>query len=95
MGAERERHPKGYLQWLCHDSMSDHGTTYRETDGGRKALQGLHWPALAIHRGLNFLNALVEDVANALGESPPVFPGVAPVATSRAHRPPDHVLRNL
>jgi hypothetical protein len=95
LGAERERHPKGYLQWLCRDPDDERCTSYTETGGGAAALRRLDWDAVKTHEGLHFMNALIEDVAYAVDEHFTVLPGSSAVATSLARRPKDNVLRNL
>jgi len=93
----RTRHPKGYLQWLCHDGAAKNCTSYDESGGGARALAGLRWPVLLDKPGLRYLGALLEDLAHALGEPMPAMrpPGGPTPATSWTRRPPDHVLRNL
>lgn len=103
LGDQRERHPKGYLQWLCRDAADKGCTSYDESHGGAEALRRLDWESLLLSTGVRYLGALLEDIADALGESSPMPP--SPVTrspteashptTSRARRPQDHVLRNL
>jgi hypothetical protein len=98
LGDQRERHPKGYLQWLCRDGDAKSCTSYDESRCGAEALKQLDWQALAGNRGLGYLGALVEDLADALREPVPWTPRSAdqpPPATSRVQRPRAHVLRNL
>lgn len=97
------RHPKRYLAWLCRDSTQKKCSTYREHDGvtpsartGATALAQLDWSRVRLGEvHMPFLNALVEDLADALGEPCPL-PGDAVLAseTSRKVHPPA-VLRNL
>jgi len=97
LGDKRERHPKGYLQWLCHNGGAKNCTSYDESGGGARALAGLSWPVLLDKPGLRYLGALLEDLAHALGAPTPAMrpPGGPTPATSWTRRPPDHVLRNL
>lgn len=97
LGNLRHLHPKGYLQWLCLDGGAKNCTSYDESRGGAAALAQLDWGALLEHPGLRYLGALLEDLADALGEPMPRMtpPGPPPPATSLRHRPEDHVLRNL
>ena len=97
LGAERERHPKGYLQWLCRDGDAKNCTSYDESRGGAEALRRLDWQVLLGNPGLHYLGALLEDLAHALGAPRPAMPpaGGPPPVTSLTFRPRDHVLRNL
>jgi hypothetical protein len=97
LGEQRQRHPKGYLQWLCRDADAKDCTSYDESRSGAEALKALDWPALLDNPGLRYLHALVEDLAAALEEPvPPTRPAAAsPAATCLSRRPQDHVLRNL
>lgn len=97
LGKQRERHPKGYLQWLCRDADAKGCTSYDESRGGAEALKALDWPALLAGPGLRYLGALVEDLADAMrAPLPPMRPaGDPPAATSLSRRPRDRVLRNL
>jgi len=71
----RSEHPKHYLQWLCRDSNESDCTTWKETKAGAHALSQLDWKAvLSAQNEYNFLHALVEDIADALGESDPFVP---------------------
>jgi hypothetical protein len=98
LGAQRERHPKGYLQWLCRDGDAKSCTSYDESRRGAEALKQLDWHALARTRGLCYLGALVEDLADALCDPVPLkllLAGEPSPVTSRSQRPRTHVLRNL
>ena len=95
----RSRHPKGYIQWLCRDGAARTCTRYQETKNGGAALAGLDW-ALVLARPddhFAYLRALVDDLADALGEDPITGPVREPgaAATSRSRRPRNPVLRNL
>jgi len=101
--AERQRHPKSYLAWLCRDPLAKKCSTYRETSKrpdirtGAGALANLEWEAVLRHPlRCQFLRAMVEDIADALGES---FPGphgaISSPLTSRHNLPEDPVLRNV
>lgn len=97
LGRAPFHHPKGYLQWLCLDGGAKNCTSYDESRGGAEALAQLDWGALLAHPGLRYLGALLEDLADALGEPMPQMAplGATPAVTSLRHRPADHVLRNL
>jgi hypothetical protein len=100
-GAQRGEHPKKYLKYLCReDPPYDYCSTYKETDGGVKALQQLDWSTVLSRPGsAPFLRALIEDLEDALGQAPaiqgwPASPtSAAPTVRSNAPRAP--VLRNL
>ncbi|HSJ99630.1 MAG TPA: hypothetical protein VK932_00260 [Kofleriaceae bacterium] len=97
LGRQRERHPKGYLQWLCHDGNAKNCTTYDESSGGAEALKGLEWGTLLDNPGLRYLGALLEYLAHALREQAPPMQsrGDPPPVTSLSGRPRNNVLRNL
>lgn len=98
LGSERERHPKGYLQWLCRDGDAKGCTTYDESQGGAEALKRLDWDVLFTNTGLSYLSALLEDLADALGQPLPfLFPlkEVDGTPTKLELRPRAHVLRNV
>jgi hypothetical protein len=97
----RERHPKGYLQWLCIDGAAKNCTRYSESVSGGDALKGLRWEALLTRPGspFRYLRALLADISGALGQAPIVRVeedsdrlGTFDQAPAR---PRDHVLRNL
>lgn len=99
LGDQRERHPKGYLQWLCHDGGAKNCTSYDESGKGADALKALDLNVVRTNPGLHYLGALLEDLADALETRlplpwPPIFPDDPP-ATRLSNRPRDHVLRNL
>lgn len=97
----RGEHPKKYLKYLCREAPpNEFCSTYQETHGGVDALAQLDWSRILATRGsAPFLRALVEDLADALGQAPalqgwPAAPtSGAPTARSRAPR--ERVLRNL
>jgi hypothetical protein len=68
----REKHPKGYLQWLCIDGSKKNCTTYDETTNGGEALSRLSWPALLGQpaSNLRYLRAFIADLADVLGQQP-------------------------
>lgn len=97
----RERHPKGYIQWLCIDGAAKNCTGYSEAVSGRDALLSLRWEALLTRPGSpsRYLRALLADISDALRQAPilrveedsgPPIP-----STSLSARPRDPVLRNL
>jgi hypothetical protein len=97
----RGRHPKMYLKYLCREAPpNEFCSTYQETEGGANALAGLDWSlVLASPGSAPFLRAMVEDLADALGQPPevrgwPATPtSTAPSALSSAPRA--RVLRNV
>jgi hypothetical protein len=90
--ADRARHPKRYLQFLC-DPEGQETRRYRETQGGVKALRDLAWEqVLNRATSVQFLRSLLDDLADALGVSPP-HPGDCHALTVR--RAGRGVLRNL
>jgi hypothetical protein len=100
--SDRHRHPKRYLAWLCRDPAAKKCSSYREapkppTDpGGTKALRELDWSALTAHTtDMPFLNAMLDDLADALSATSP-FPPDAPRSpyTCRKHHTAA-VLRNI
>ena len=94
----RERHPKGYLQWLCRAPTLECCTTYSETHAGVDALKSLSWGALLSRPNqLGMLRSLIEDLSDALGSPPsaPLAPGAVFPLPSRHALPPSPTLRNL
>lgn len=71
-GSARERHPKGYLQWLCRDGAAKNCTRYDETHHGSRALTEIDWQALLgrPHDHFLYLRSLVADIADALNQPP-------------------------
>jgi hypothetical protein len=98
-GQARDRHPKGYLQWLCRDGAAKNCTTYRETEDGGRALAHLRWPQLLSRPAehLRYLRALLADLSEGLAESPTTGPvlGAQAQLTSRFTPRREPVLRNL
>ena len=94
----REKHPKGYLQWLCRDPDDQSCTSYSEANGGCSALSGISWNTLLSRPESQFalLRALVDDLSEGLNSTPTVALGgtVSPL-TSRSGAPADAVLRNI
>lgn len=95
----RERHPKGYIQWLCRAPDQRGCTGYSETSQGGPALAEISWPVLlgrnVAHFGL--LRALVEDLAGGLACEPAVHAGspAAHMPTELSRAPHNALLRNL
>jgi hypothetical protein len=90
--AERARHPKHYLRFLC-EPANPHTDRYVETRGGAAALGHLAWRQVFTHADrVRLARSLFEDLAEGLGVEHP-FPGESHPATSnfKAAR----VLRNL
>jgi hypothetical protein len=95
----RERHPKGYLQWLCRDGTATNCTAYHETKDGGQALAHLRWSEL-LSRPVNhfsYLRALLADLAEGLADNPETGPvlGSQALLTSRFTQRREPVLRNL
>lgn len=94
--ADRQRHPKRYLQYLCDPSPSEHGpspTRYRETLGGVRALRELDWSgALAHETHARLARSLFADLSAALEVDNPL-PGLCHPETSRPGA--KALLRNL
>jgi hypothetical protein len=93
----REHHPKAFLAWLCRDPAEKKCSRYRETHEGADALRRLDWPAsLRNAEHCTYLRALVEDLADGLGEPLPVAAGgrAAPLTSHRERRHAP-LLRNI
>lgn len=94
----RQAHAKGYLQWLCIDGSQKNCTTYDETRKGSAALRSLDWDRVLLRppMQLQFLAALLDDIAVALGQPlGGLAERVLSPLTCLAKRPTDAVLRNL
>jgi hypothetical protein len=93
----RERHPKAYLQWLCRDPSDNWCTSWRESKAGAEALRELSFGAvLANPSHCAYIRALIDDLADALGEPAPFDPaGVIAPLTSRKRPEAKAALRNL
>ena len=95
--AQRDLHPKAFLAWLCRDPAEKKCSQYRETHEGAKALRILDWMAvLRCPEHCTYLRALVEDLADGLGEelALPVGGHVSPL-TSHRERRESPMLRNI
>jgi hypothetical protein len=91
--ANRHRHPKAYLKFLCepNDPLCSE-RLYRESRHGASALGALSWgPALSGTTHGQLARSLFDDIANMLGVPPP-FAGASHAATSRPG--PQRRLRN-
>ncbi|WP_428265423.1 hypothetical protein [Haliangium sp.] len=95
----RERHPKGYLQWLCRVPNARSCTGYSESEDGGAALANIRWEVLFARADTHFgfLRALVEDLEDGLGCPSALGPVVGAVSrlTARSNAPRDAVLRNI
>ncbi|WP_164007874.1 hypothetical protein [Pyxidicoccus trucidator] len=90
--AERARHPKHYLRFLCEPS-NPFTDRYVETRGGASALNQLAWGQVFAHGDrVRLARSLFEDIASALGVEHP-FPGESHPATASFKTA--RVLRNL
>src|SRR5580704_7496907 len=88
---QRELHPKAFLAWLCRDPEEKNCSRYRETHEGAHALRSLDWTAaLRNPEHCTYLRALVEDLADGLGERPPlpIDGRVSPLTSHREWRDP-------
>lgn len=95
--AQRDLHPKAFLAWLCRDPAEKKCSQYRETHEGATALKALDWTAaLRSHDHCTYLRALVEDLADGLGErlALPVGGRVSPLTNHRERRQ-SPMLRNI
>lgn len=94
--AQRESHPKAFLAWLCRDPAEKNCSRYRESHEGADALAALDWDeALGSPEHCTYLRALVEDLADGLGETLALPAGhVSQHTDHRARRQPP-VLRNI
>lgn len=99
LGARRERHPKGYIQWLCRDGAVQNCTHYDESTDGGRALAGIDWSVLLNRPAdqIQYIRALVADLEDALGQHPVTGPleGHQASATSRFSSRIRPLLRNL
>jgi hypothetical protein len=77
---DRTRHPKAYLQWLCHCPGDRSCTGYQERVQGAAALRTLDWSSVwGMGRAqMPFLFALIADIAEVTGTAP--APGAWPGA---------------
>jgi hypothetical protein len=93
---QRESHPKAFLSWLCRDPAEKNCSRYRESHEGADALAALDWEeALRLPEHCTYLRALVEDLADGLGETLRLPGGsVSPHTDRRVRRQPP-VLRNI
>lgn len=102
----RNKHPKGYLQWLCLDGESRGCTAYREVDrlgvpsgGHALANLALGLPLAGPPDSLHYLRALLADLEDGLGQAPNVGTVVEhanePALTSLRSRGPSRLIRNL
>ena len=94
----RDKHPKGYLQWLCRDPDDRSCTSYSEATGGCNALSGISWDTLLSRPESQFalLRALIDDLNDGLNSKPTVaLGGTVSSLTSRSGARVDAVLRNV
>jgi len=99
-GAERVRHPKGYLQWLLINPAHKTCTSYREGQhGAAPKLACIDWSSLLGTRNkMPFARSLVDDLAQGLGQAPAVNPwngNKAPQTCRASPAASSSVLRNL
>jgi hypothetical protein len=89
---DRKKHPKRYLQYLI-DPEGANEKSYREAEGGMRALRELDWPeVLSVEAHTQLARSLFSDLADALGMGNP-FPGPCHPLTSNPGA--GRVLRNL
>ncbi len=93
----RDRHPKGYLQWLCRALERESCTRYSETKDGGLALAKIRWKMLLDRQSehFQFLRALIEDLEEGFGDELVFNRGSVSCLTDRSQIPRDAVLRNL
>lgn len=93
---ERQRHPKSYLHYLCDPTLADKKCRYKETKGGVAALRALDWPqVLTPAPHCPFLHALLDDLAEALGQRPAFVDHARADVRTRYPGPPNPLLRNV
>jgi hypothetical protein len=93
---QREVHPKSFLAWLCRDPAKKNCSRYRETHEGANALELLDWAAaLRCPEHCTYLRALVEDLADGLGETLALPVGNVSPHTSHRARRQSPTLRNI
>ncbi len=94
--ASRGEHPKAFLAWLSRAPADLACTGYRETHEGVSALQRLAWAhVLANPAHCAYARALIDDLADALGEPSPAGAGAAAPLTDHRERRVAPVLRNI
>lgn len=94
--ASRGEHPKAFLAWLSRAPAERECTGYRETHEGASALQRLAWAnVLANPAHCTYARALIDDLADALGEPSPAGAGAAAPLTDHRERRVAPVLRNI
>lgn len=98
--ARRERNPKAYLSWLCHEPSEDTCSSYTELGGGASALSQLDWGTLLGKPAhARFVRSMLTDIASALGLCALVekkFPGdLAPQTEMKTSLSANWILRNL
>jgi hypothetical protein len=100
--SDRCRHPKRYLAWLCRDPEAKKCSTYREASSdprdqtGATSLRDLDWSAiLPTVANMPFLGALIDDLANGLGEDNPLPAGATLAAQTRVKHQSSALLRNI
>lgn len=94
--ASRGEHPKAFLAWLSRAPADRECTGYRETHEGASALRKLAWAnVLANPAHCTYARALLDDLADALGEPSPTGAGAAAPLTDHRLRRDAPVLRNL
>lgn len=89
--ATRPRHPKRYLAWLCRNHAVKKCSDYSETDAA-PALGALDWQRLFSAYTLPYLFALLDDLADGLGEGSPLPEAAVLAELTRRRR--GGVLRN-
>ncbi|MCP3136520.1 hypothetical protein [Pyxidicoccus xibeiensis] len=90
--ADRAKHPKRYLQYLIDPEGADE-KSYREAEGGMRALRDLDWSrVLSVEAHTQLARSLFSDLADALGVDSPFLDPCHPLTSNRRA---DRVLRNL
>lgn len=95
-GPRRVKHPKDYLSWLCRSTAEKNCTCYRETHGGKEALEGLNWEvALSTQAHCQYMRSLLLDIEWTLNQGLNFIDGVRASLTDISQHPADHVFRNI
>jgi hypothetical protein len=92
----REFHPKSYLHYLCDPTLADRDRRYRETIGGRAALESLDWElVLRNSPHCPFLHAFLDDLGYALNSQLAFVKPDHAAPLVRFPGPKGRILRNL
>ena len=93
---QREIHPKSFIHYLCDPTLSDKKLRYRETHGGRAALESLNWELVLQHSShCPFLTALLDDLCQALDCILPYVDSAKADPRVRVFGTQNRILRNI